>query len=69
MKINQPIAIIGMGGIFPDAPNPKKLWENILKRRDSSREVPPDAGPSRLKRRMIRNRGPSTGYTRRADAL
>ncbi|MCP4576698.1 MAG: type I polyketide synthase [Deltaproteobacteria bacterium] len=41
MKINQPIAIIGMGGIFPDAPNPKKLWENILKRRDSSREVPP----------------------------
>ena len=41
MKINQPIAIIGMGGVFPDAPNPKKLWENILDRRDSSREVPP----------------------------
>jgi acyl transferase domain-containing protein/3-hydroxymyristoyl/3-hydroxydecanoyl-(acyl carrier protein) dehydratase len=41
MKINQPIAIIGMGGIFPHAPNPKKLWENILKGRDSSREVPP----------------------------
>ncbi|MBT3257008.1 MAG: type I polyketide synthase [Deltaproteobacteria bacterium] len=41
MKNSQPIAIIGMGGIFPDASNPKKLWENILKRRDSSREVPP----------------------------
>ena len=41
MKNNQPIAIIGMGGVFPDAPHPKKLWENILDRRDSSREVPP----------------------------
>ena len=41
MKNNQPIAIIGMGGVFPDAPNPKKLWENILVGLDSSREVPP----------------------------
>ncbi|MBW2707739.1 MAG: type I polyketide synthase [Deltaproteobacteria bacterium] len=41
MKNKQPIAIIGLGGIFPDAPSPEKLWENILERRDSSREVPP----------------------------
>ncbi len=40
MKNNQAIAIIGMGGVFPDAPNPKKFWENILEKRDSSREVP-----------------------------
>jgi acyl transferase domain-containing protein len=41
MKNREPIAVIGMGGVFPDASNPKALWENILKGRDSSREVPP----------------------------
>ncbi len=41
MKNREPIAVIGMGGVFPDASNPKALWENVLKGRDSSREVPP----------------------------
>ena len=40
MKNHVTIAVIGMGGVFPDAANPKALWENILKGRDSSREVP-----------------------------
>ena len=41
MKNREPIAVIGMGGVFPDAMNPKALWENVLKGRDSARDVPP----------------------------
>ncbi|PIR15755.1 MAG: type I polyketide synthase, partial [Elusimicrobia bacterium CG11_big_fil_rev_8_21_14_0_20_64_6] len=36
----EPIAIVGAGGIFPDAPTPARFWENLVSRRCSSREVP-----------------------------
>ncbi len=35
-----PIAIIGVGGIFPGAANPVQLWRNILESRDLITEVP-----------------------------
>ena len=34
------IAIVGMGCVFPGAPNVQTFWENILQRRDFIREVP-----------------------------
>ncbi len=34
------IAIIGMGGIFPDASNAKTFWQNIVKGHVAIREVP-----------------------------
>lgn len=34
------IAIVGIGGIFPDAQNPKQLWENILANKHSARNMP-----------------------------
>ncbi len=34
------IAIVGAGGIFPDAPTPARFWENLVARRCSAREVP-----------------------------
>ncbi len=36
----EPIAIVGAGGIFPDAPTPARFWENLTSRRCSARDVP-----------------------------
>jgi acyl transferase domain-containing protein/3-hydroxymyristoyl/3-hydroxydecanoyl-(acyl carrier protein) dehydratase len=35
------IAIVSMGGLFPSAPSPERLWEQILAGVDAAREVPP----------------------------
>jgi enediyne polyketide synthase len=35
-----PIAIIGLGCRYPDAKNPRELWENVLSRRQSFRAIP-----------------------------
>ncbi|MEE8638302.1 MAG: polyketide synthase, partial [Candidatus Margulisiibacteriota bacterium] len=40
MKFTQPIAIVGIGGIFPGAPDPDTFWKNIKEGVSSSREVP-----------------------------
>ena len=40
MSNKNSIAVVGIGGIFPDAPNPRQFWDNILKRRDASRTPP-----------------------------
>ncbi|MEI6207137.1 MAG: beta-ketoacyl synthase N-terminal-like domain-containing protein [Desulfuromonadales bacterium] len=34
------VAIVGIGGIFPDAPEPAALWENIRACRSAFREIP-----------------------------
>ncbi len=39
---NEPIAIIGLGCVLPDAPDVKAFWDNILAGRSSIREVPHD---------------------------
>jgi len=39
-QIDDEIAIIGMGCIFPDAPSPDQFWENILSRKYSIRTMP-----------------------------
>jgi len=41
-KTREPIAIVGMAGRFPDAPNVRRYWENILSRSSAVREVPAD---------------------------
>jgi len=38
-SINDEIAVIGMGCILPDAHSPEALWENILSKRYSIREM------------------------------
>ncbi len=35
-----PIAIVGMGGIFPEAANLQAFWDNILSKKDCIRELP-----------------------------
>ena len=39
------IAIIGLGCRYPDARNPRELWENILSRRQSFRRMPDERLP------------------------
>lgn len=40
---SMPIAVIGIGGRFPDsASNPEKLWELLSQGRSALREVPKD---------------------------
>jgi acyl transferase domain-containing protein/3-hydroxymyristoyl/3-hydroxydecanoyl-(acyl carrier protein) dehydratase len=40
MKRPQPIAIVGLGGVFPDAPDLNQFWQNVAQRRCAAREVP-----------------------------
>jgi 3-oxoacyl-(acyl-carrier-protein) synthase/NAD(P)H-dependent flavin oxidoreductase YrpB (nitropropane dioxygenase family) len=35
----EPIAVVGMAGIFPDAPDLRAFWRNVVEGRDSVREV------------------------------
>ena len=35
------VAIVGLGGVFPSAPTPERLWEHVLARVDRAREPPP----------------------------
>ncbi|HKL01742.1 MAG TPA: beta-ketoacyl synthase N-terminal-like domain-containing protein, partial [Desulfotignum sp.] len=41
-KINDEIAVVGMGCTLPDADTPDQLWENILDKRYSIKEMPVD---------------------------
>lgn len=35
-----PVAIVGLGALFPDAPTLERFWENLAARRCAAREVP-----------------------------
>jgi malonyl CoA-acyl carrier protein transacylase/acyl carrier protein len=39
-SIQDEIAIVGMGGIYPDADHPEALWENVVAKKYSIREMP-----------------------------
>jgi len=39
-QIDDEIAIIGMGCVYPDAPSPEQFWENIMSRKYSIRTMP-----------------------------
>jgi len=42
---DEPIAIIGMSGTYPDAPDLETFWENLLAGHDAVREIPEDRWP------------------------
>ena len=41
MTLAASVAIVGIGGIFPDAPDTGRFWENIRNGRSAARDVPP----------------------------
>ncbi|MBI4386245.1 MAG: hypothetical protein HY551_02585 [Elusimicrobia bacterium] len=47
-ELLEPIAIVGMGGIFPGSADIPEFWENVLGKIDSIIEVPPDRWDWRL---------------------
>jgi len=40
--VEEPIAIVGMAGMFPEAASIREYWHNILKQVNCIREVPPE---------------------------
>jgi acyl transferase domain-containing protein len=42
MNPNNPIAVVGMAGLFPGAGNLDKFWQNIVNRVDATAEVRPE---------------------------
>ena len=38
----EPVAVVGMGCVFPDAPDIESFWNNIITKKDSIIEAPPD---------------------------
>jgi PfaB family protein len=45
MHHDQSVAIVGIGGIFPDAPDLDHFWDNIIHGRSATCEVPPGTWP------------------------
>ncbi len=41
MPLPPRVAIVGMGGLFPPAADPERLWADVLAAADRSRDVPP----------------------------
>ena len=41
-SIEHAIAVVGVGAILPDAPSAATFWKNILDKRYSITEVPPE---------------------------
>ncbi len=63
----EPIAIVGAGGIFPDAPDPDRLWDNVVARRCAAREVPAGRWPLDPDKVVRGERGaPDAAYSRKA---
>ncbi len=52
-----PIAIVGIGGVFPDAPTLEQFWENIEQGISAAREAPPDRWPLSLEEMFDPERG------------
>ena len=42
MEPNQPIAVVGMSGLFPGALDLDTFWHNIIHKIDTATEVPPE---------------------------
>ncbi|MCP4397700.1 MAG: polyketide synthase, partial [bacterium] len=66
MKIEHPIAIVGIGGIFPGASNVEEFWKNIEGGVSAAREVPPERWPLALEDAFDSERGrPDKVYSTR----
>lgn len=46
MKRPYAIAVVGLGGVFPSAPDVPTFWNNILSGHDAAREVPAERWPA-----------------------
>jgi len=67
MKSTSSIAIVGIGGIFPHAPNPATLWDIVNSARDTAEEPPPGRWALPLEEAYAPDKGEADRvYSRRA---
>ncbi|AGC46077.1 polyketide synthase [Myxococcus stipitatus DSM 14675] len=45
LQVAEPIAIVGLGGVFPQAGTAQALWENLLNKRCAIGEIPTERAP------------------------
>ncbi len=60
-----PIAVVGMAGIFPGAPDLPTYWRNIVSKFDANREVPPNRWVADAERMVNRTPTPDRAFHRR----
>ena len=44
----EPIAIMGLGALMPDAESMEQFWQNIIDSKVSIREIDPDRWPGKI---------------------
>jgi acyl transferase domain-containing protein len=65
MMKRSPIAVVGMAGIFPGAPDLPTYWRNIVAKFDANREVPPNRWVADAERMVNRTPTPDKAFHRR----
>ncbi len=65
MMKRSPIAVVGMAGIFPGAPDLPTYWRNIVAKFDANREVPPNRWVADAERMVNRTPTPDRAFHRR----
>ena len=69
MTAFSPIAVVGLSGVFPGAPDTDHFWDNILHKRSAIDKVPPErwiADPGRV---VAAGAHPDKAFTRRAGLV
>ena len=62
----EPIAVVGMGGVFPEASNLSTFWQNIINKIDTSADIPADRWAAPFKAMLTKEFQPDKAYSRRA---
>jgi len=65
MMKRSPIAVVGMAGIFPGAPDLPTYWHNIVSKFDANREVSPDRWVADAERMVNRTPAQDRAFHRR----
>jgi len=66
MKLMKPIAVVGMGGVFPGASDLSTFWQNITNKIDTSADIPADRWIAPPKEMLSKGYQPDKAYNRRA---
>ncbi len=61
-----PIAVVGMGGVFPEASDLSTFWQNIVNRIDASADIPADRWIAPPNQMVSEGHHPDKAYNRRA---
>ncbi len=62
----EPVAVVGMGGVFPDASDLSTFWQNIINKIDTSADIPADRWIASPKAMLTKEFQPDKAYSRRA---